>query len=127
MNTVYNNTKQINLQSEIAILQKDILAFIPCYAKLSIPALLGNDMDTYLEIPMPLHLSVTYGNKIIPKGTKLIVQSVAGNYNELKIIGFYEDPKPINFIEYISKYINKEESIYPEDYDETKFDIIKED
>lgn len=126
MNTVYNNTKQINLQSEIAILQKDILAFIPCYAKLSIPALLGNDMDTYLEIPMPLHLSVTYGNKIIPKGTKLIVQSVAGNYNELKIIGFYEDPKPINFIEYISKYINKEESIYPEDYDETKFDIIKE-
>lgn len=126
MNTVYNNTKQINLQSEIAILQKDILAFIPCYAKLSIPALLGNDMDTYLEIPMPLHLSITYGNKIIPKGTKLIVQSVAGNYNELKIIGFYEDPKPINFIEYISKYINKEESIYPEDYDETKFDIIKE-
>lgn len=126
MNTIYNNTKQINLQTEIAILQKDILAFIPCYAKLSVPALLGNDMDEYLDIPMPLHLSVTYGEKIIPKGTKLIIQSVAGNYNDLKIIGFYDDPKPINFIQYISKYINNEESIYPEDYDETKYDIIKE-
>ena len=123
------HTSQQSLQLEIAILQKKILSFKPCYAKLKIPALLGNDIDETVDLPMPLHLSVTYGDIIIPKGTKLLVQTVAGNYNELKIVGFYDKPKSYNFIELLKDYaIPDSEGNFkpnlPDDYGTFDYDEI---
>jgi len=117
-------TKQINLQTEVAILQKKILAFKPCYAKVIVPALMGNNTDYTIDLPMPLHLSITYGDKVIPEGTKLIIQTVAGNYNDFRIIGFYDDPKPFDFISFIKKYITGEEDILPDDYRKFDYDEI---
>lgn len=115
---------QQNLQTEIAILQKKILAFKPCYARINIPAIMGNDSDNYIDVPMPIHLSVTYGDTVIPKGTKLIVQAVAGNYNDIRIIGYYDEPKSFDFISFIKKYINGEESTLPDDYGIFQYDEI---
>lgn len=116
--------EQQNLQTEIATLQKKILAFKPCYAKLNIPALMGNDIDKYITVPMPTHLAVTYGDKVIPQGTKLIVQTVSGNYNDIKIIGFYDEPKSFNFISFIEKFINGAENSLPDDYGIFQYDEI---
>ena len=121
---------QENLQTEVAVLQKKILAFKPCYARLSIPAIMGNDPDSYITVPMPLHLSITYGDKVIPKGTRLLVQAVAGNYNDIKIIGFYDDPKPFEFTSFIRKFIDTSknnpdiEDPLPSDYGRFKYDEI---
>lgn len=115
---------QMNLQTEIAVLQKKILAFKPCYARINIPAIMDNDPDNYIDIPMPLHLSITYGDKVIPKGTKLIVQAVAGNYNDMRIVGFYDKPKPFDFISFIKKYIDGSESVLPDDYKRFEYDEI---
>jgi hypothetical protein len=117
--------EQHSLQTEIAILQKKILAFKQCCAKLYIPALMGSE-DDFIEAPMPLHLSITYGDKIIPKGTKLIIQTVSGNYNDIRIIGFYDNPKPFDFIAFMKKYLISNESILPDDYDRFIYDEIKE-
>ena len=117
--------EQQNLQTEVAILQKKILAFKQCYAKLYIPALMG-DIDDFIDVPMPLHLSVTYGDKVIPKGTKLIIQAVSGNYNDIRIIGFYDNPKPFDFITFMKKYLIGNELILPDDYDRFIYDEIKE-
>ena len=117
--------EQQNLQTEIAVLQKKILAFKQCYAKLHIPALMG-DVDDFIEVPMPLHLSITYGDIVIPKGTKLIIQTVSGNYNDIRIIGFYNNPKPFDFITFMKKYLIGNESILPDDYDRFIYDEIKE-
>lgn len=120
-------TNQENLQTEIAILQKKILAFKPCYARIIIPALMGNNEDNYIEVPMPVYLAVTYGDKIIPKGTKLIVQTVAGNYNDMRIIGYYDQPKSFDFISFIKNCINSEEKdLLPKDYGIFQYDEIKE-
>lgn len=115
---------QQNLQTEVAILQKKILAFKPCYARIIIPALLGDDPDNYIDIPMPMHLAITYGDKVIPKGTKLIIHAISGNYNDIRIVGFYDEPKPFNFISFISKFINNEESTLPDDYGIFQYDEI---
>lgn len=126
MSNVYSYTNEVNLQTEIAILQKKILAFKPCYARVIVPAVMGNDEDNYLKIPMPLHLSITYGDKVIPKGTKLIVQTVAGNYNDMRIIGFYDNPKSYNFINFLRRFINEEDSEnpLPDDYGVFDYDEI---
>lgn len=125
MSKVHSYVNQQNLQTEIAILQKKILAFKPCYARITIPALMDNDeLDDYISIPMPIHLAITYGDNVIPKGTKLIIQTVAGNYNDMRIIGYYDEPKPFDFISFIKKYINGEESILPEDYGIFQYDEI---
>jgi hypothetical protein len=126
MSNAYSYTNEVNLQTEIAILQKKILAFKPCYARVIVPAVMGNDEDNYLKIPMPLHLSITYGDKVIPKGTKLIVQTVAGNYNDMRIIGFYDNPKSYNFINFLRRFINEEDSEnpLPDDYGVFDYDEI---
>lgn len=124
MSKVGSYMEQINLQTEIAILQKKILAFKPCYAKIYIPAIMGSNTNSYINIPMPTHLAVTYGDKVIPEGTKLIVQTVSGNYNNIRIIGFYDEPKPLDFISFIKKYINDEESTLPDDYGIFQYDEI---
>ena len=117
--------EQQNLQTEVAILQKKILAFKPCYAKLYIPALMG-DSDDFIQVPMPVFLAVSYGDRIIPKGTKVIIQTVAGNYNDIKIIGYYNEPKSFNYITFIRKYINGVENPLPDDYGVYPYDEIKE-
>ena len=124
MSRVQSYTNQENLQTEIAILQKKILAFKPCYARINIPAIMGNNMDDFISIPMPVHLAVTYGDIVIPKGTKLIVQTVAGNYNDVRIIGYYDEPKPFNFISFIKNFINCNENTLPEDYGIFQYDEI---
>ncbi len=115
---------QQNLQTEVGILQKKILAFKPCYARINIPAIMDNDPDNFISVPMPIHLSVTYGDRVIPKGTKLIVQAVAGNYNDIKIIGYYDEPKSFNFITFIKKIINGTEDTLPDDYGIFNYDEI---
>lgn len=124
MSGISSYMNQQNLQTEIAILQKKILAFKPCYARINIPAIMGNDSDNYISIPMPMHLSITYGDKVIPKGTKLIVQAVAGNYNDIRIIGFYDNPKSFDFISFIKKFIDGEENSLPDDYKIFQYDEI---
>ena len=124
MSIMTSYMEQQNLQTEIAILQKKILAFKPCYARVRIPAIMGDDIDSYISIPMPIHLAITYGDKVIPEGTKLIVQTVAGNYNDVRIIGYYDEPKSFDFISFIKKYINNNESILPEDYSIFDYDEI---
>lgn len=120
---------QDSLQLEVAILQKKILAFKPCYAKLKIPALLGDDIDDTIDLPMPLHLSITYGDIVIPSGTKLLVQTVAGNYNDLRIVGFYDKPDSYNFIELLKEYVlpdseGKCKPNLPNDYGEFNYDEV---
>ena len=117
---------QVNLQTEVAILQKNILAFKPCYARIIIPAIMGNDEDNYIEVPMPVHLAITYGEKVIPKGTKLIVQAIAGNYNDIRILGFYDEPKPFDIIKFLREYITDYSSALPDDYGIYQYDEIKE-
>lgn len=124
MSRVQSYMNQQNLQTEIAILQKKILAFKPCYARVYIPAIMGDNTDGYLSIPMPVHLAITYGDKVIPKGTKLIIQTVAGNYNDVRIIGFYDEPKSFDFISFIKKYINGIENILPDDYGIFQYDEV---
>ena len=124
MSRMESYMNQQNLQTEIAVLQKKILAFKPCYARINIPAIMGEDEENFIHVPMPTHLSVTYGDKIIPAGTKLIIQAVAGNYNDIRIIGFYDEPKSFDFISFIKKYINDEEDILPEDYGIFQYDEI---
>ena len=124
-----NYINQQNLQTEIAVLQKKILAFKPCYARLYIPAIMGDSTDDYIEVAMPTHLAITYGDKIIPKGTKFIIQIVAGNYNDIRIIGYYDEPKPFNFINFIKKFVdtsnyNKPENPLPDDYGIFQYDEI---
>lgn len=123
MSRVTSYMNQQNLQTEVAILQKKILAFKPCYARINIPAIMGEDPDNYIDVPMPVHLAITYGDNVIPKGTKLIVQAVAGNYNDIRIIGFYDEPKSFDFISYIKKFINGENTL-PDDYDVFEYDEI---
>ena len=125
MSRVGSYMNQENLQTEIAILQKKILAFRPCYARIYIPAIMGDDTDHYLSVPMPMHLSMTYGDKVIPAGTKLIVQTVAGNYNDIRIIGFYDEPKHFDFIAFIRDYINGTTNTLPDDYGLFQYDEIK--
>lgn len=124
MSRVGSYMEQINLQTEVAILQKKILAFKPCYARLYIPSIMGDNTDSYISIPMPTHLAVTYGDKVIPEGTKLIVQTVAGNYNDIRIIGYYDNPKSFDFISFIKKFINNEENTLPGDYGIFQYDEI---
>ena len=124
MSNAITYMNQQNLQTEIAILQKKILAFKPCYARINIPSIMGNDTNNYISVPMPMHLSITYGDKVIPKGTKLIVQAVAGNYNDIRIIGYYNEPKSFDFISFIKKYINNEDSSLPDDYGIFQYDEI---
>lgn len=124
MSRVVSYVNQENLQTEVAVLQKKILAFKPCYARLYIPAIMGDNKDGYISIPMPVHLAITYGDKIIPEGTKFIIQTVSGNYNDMKIIGYYDEPKSFDFISFIKKYINGNESILPEDYGLFQYDEI---
>lgn len=132
--SAFSFTNQINLQTEVAILQKKILAFKPCYARLHIPAIMGNNTDNYIEVPMPMHLSITYGDVVIPKGTKLIIQAIAGNYNDIRIIGFYDEPKPFNFVDFIKDYVNEYDRLLmrkkckkslPNDYGKFPYDEIK--
>jgi len=113
-------------QTEIGIIQKKILAFKPCYAKLKIPAFFGMDDETTVDIVMPLHISITYGDVVIPKGTKVIIQAVQGNYNDLKIIGFYDKPKNYDFINMLSKYLigDPPEPHLPKDYGVYPYDEV---
>lgn len=120
---------QQNLQTEVGILQKKILAFKPCYARIYIPAIMGDDKDSYISIPMPVHLAITYGDKVIPKGTKFIVQAVAGNYNDIRIIGYYDKPKSFEFTSFIRKFIDTTrftdiENPLPDDYKIFPYDEI---
>ena len=132
MSNSMNNTGQLNLQTEIAILQKKILAFRPCMAKLVIPTIMNNDnmiastgeIDNYIEVPMPVHLAMSYGSKVIPKDTKLIVQTVAGNYNNIKIIGYYDEPKAFDFISLMRKYVVDGDDPLPSDYGTFDYDEI---
>ena len=112
-----------NLQVEVAVLTKKILAFKPCYARINIPAIM-DDQDSFVFVSMPVHLAVTYGDKVIPEGTRLLIQTVAGNYNDIKIIGFYDEPNPFDFISFMKKYITGTESILPDDYGLYKYDEI---
>ena len=116
--------EQENIQTEIGILQKKILAFKPCIARIIIPAIMGTDKENYLEIPMPVHLAVTYGDKVIPEGTRFIVQAISGDYNNIKIIGYCDEPKSFDFISLMKKYILHEENIFPEDYGVFPYDEI---
>ena len=130
MSILPNYTNQLNLQTEIAILQKKILAFKPCYARIYIPAIMGDNTDSYISVPMPVHLAITYGDKVIPKGTKLIVQTVAGNYNDIRIIGYYDEPKPFDFISFMKKFIDTSkysnpENPLPDDYGLFQYDENK--
>jgi hypothetical protein len=124
MSRVGSYMNQENLQTEVAILQKKILAFKPCYARLYIPAIMGDDTDKYISVPMPVHLAITYGDNVIPEGTKLIVQTVAGNYNDIRIIGYYDEPKPFNFIAFIKNYIDGKDYSLPDDYRLFDYDEI---
>ena len=124
MSRISSYVEQQNLQTEIAILNKKILAFKPCYARINIPAIMGDDPDSYISVPMPVHLALTYGDKTIPKGTKLIVQTVAGNYNDIKIIGYYDEPKSKDFISFIKKIITGNENPLPKDYGIFQYDEI---
>lgn len=124
MSNVGSYMNQQNLQTEVAILQKKILAFKPCYARINIPAIMGNDSDNFIEVPMPTHLAITYGDKVIPKGTKLIIQAVAGNYNDIRIIGYYDEPKSFNFISFIKNFIDGKEDSLPDDYKIFQYDEI---
>ena len=124
MSRVASFMEQQNLQTEIAILEKKILAFKPCYARIRIPAIMGDDSDNYISVPMPVHLAITYGDKIIPKGTKLIVKTVAGNYNDVRIIGYYDEPKSFDFVSFIKKFINGNEDTLPDDYRIFDYDEI---
>ena len=123
MSRVGSYVDQQNLQTEVAILKKKILAFKPCYARINIPAIMGDD-DNYISIPMPVHLAITYGDKVIPEGTKLIVQTVAGNYNDIRIIGYYDEPKSFNFISFINDIMNNSGNILPDDYGIFQYDEI---
>ena len=128
MSRVQSYMNQENLQTEVAILQKKILAFKPCYARLLIPALMGDgesDDDNYITVPMPMNVSIAYGSNVIPEGTKFIVQAVAGNYNDIRIIGFYDEPKSFNFIQLIGRLIASPASSLPSDYGTFKYDEIK--
>ena len=132
MSKVQSYVNQENLQTEVAILQKKILAFKPCYARLNIPALMGGDEsddNNYIEVPMPVHLAITYGDKVIPKGTKFIVQAVAGNYNDIRIIGYYDKPKAFEFTSFIKRFIDstrfvEPENPLPDDYGIFQYDEI---
>lgn len=128
MSNSMNHTGQLNLQTEVAILQKKILAFKPCMARLVIPTIMsdnaGMNMDTYIEAPMPVHLAIAYGSKVIPKDTKLIVQTVAGNYNDIKIIGYYNEPKSFDFISLMRKYVVDGDDPLPDDYGVFDYDEI---
>lgn len=124
MSRVGSYMNQQNLQTEIAVLQKKILSFKPCYARINIPAIMGNDPDNYIEVPMPTHLAITYGDIVIPKGTKLIVQAVAGNYNDIRIIGYYDEPKTFNFVSFMKRFIIGKERTLPEDYGIFNYDEI---
>lgn len=124
MSIVTSYMEQQNLQTEIAILEKKILAFKPCHARIRIPAIMGDNTDNYITIPMPVHLAITYGDKVIPAGTKLIVQTVAGNYNDIRIIGYYDEPKAFDFISFIKNFINDNKSVLPEDYGIFDYDEI---
>lgn len=121
MSNLYNTQ---NLQIEVAVLTKKILAFKPCYARINIPAIM-DDNDSFIIAPMPVHLAVTYGDKVIPEGTKLLIQTVAGNYNDIKIVGYYNEPKPFDFISFIRNYVECKESTLPEDYGLFEYDEIK--
>ena len=125
MSIMQSYVNQQNLQTEVAILKKKILAFKPCYARIVIPAIMGNDdSDNYISVPMPVHLAITYGDKIIPEGTKLIIQTVSGNYNDIRIIGYYNEPKSFDFISFIKKFINGSENVLPDDYGIFQYDEI---
>jgi hypothetical protein len=85
---------------------------------------MGDDKDSYISVPMPVHLAITYGDNVIPKDTKFIVQTVAGNYNDIRIIGYYDEPKPFNFIAFIKNYIDGKDYSLPDDYRIFDYDEI---
>lgn len=130
------------LYAYMAITKNTILAFRHCDVKLFIPSIMGTDdgeEDKYITLPMPLYLSITYGDKIIPAGTRVIVQAVDGNMSNLYITGFYDRPEQsFDWIDFIRQYIaplpveiedghyhEEPLSTLPSDYDITDYGEIK--
>lgn len=113
-----NYLDQDSLRVEIAILQDDIQSKNPGEARFVIPVLMGNDglnavyvsnrnlinknsemvsainitefSDT-ITLKVPIEYTYFYGSDIVPKGTRFLIAFVGGNYNDIKIIGRYDD------------------------------------
>lgn len=121
------------LKIEIAYLQEDISSTKPTTAKFKIPTLVNSDqidtiynisngniinksngmlntsylnMDSTIDLYVPIEYIIFYGEDIIPAGTRFLVSFIAGNINDIKIIGRYDNSdKSNNIIEYLKKLL----------------------
>ena len=125
--------QQDNLRLEVGILQEKIHAFIPEYGKFKIPSLMeetnavGSESseDLYIELYVPYHLTFDWGNEWIPEGTRFIIASIAGNTDDMRVVGRYDRNKNVpnpshKLAQYIIQLIMlkaREQSIFDFCYD----------
>ena len=105
-----------NLRIEIAVLQEDVEAFKGRLAKFKIPVIMTNDIsaniitsninivnrrngnlsasqlniNNTIDLYLPYEHIFTYGEKIVPIGTRFLIAFVGANINDAKIIGRYD-------------------------------------
>ena len=122
-----------NLRIEYAVLQEEIQAFIPTYAKFKVPSVMeennsiGDDSseDIYIELYVPYEYTFAWGDEYIPEGTRFLVASIGANINDMRIIGRYdrniEVPNPSHKLaQYIIQLImlkEREQAIFDFTYD----------
>lgn len=89
--------EQDNLRIEVGELQEDIQAFIPAYGKFKIASLMeennaggGSSDDNYIELYVPYHLTFDWGDEWVPKGTRFLIASIAGNTSDMRVVGRYD-------------------------------------
>lgn len=117
MNYSGNHVATSNLRLEIAVAQENINAYTPGMVKFKIPALMSDatsetflnkknnivnknsnftsninttETDNTISLRVPKEYTRWYGKEIIPKGTRFIIAYIAGNINDIKIIGRYD-------------------------------------
>ena len=112
-----NNLQIDALRIEIAVLEEDIDSQNPKKHKFTIPVLLSGESvgvtvtpiknssnkskprskitkiahNNTIELTVPKEYTVFYGADIIPKGTRFLVAFVGGNFNDIRIIGRYDN------------------------------------
>lgn len=105
-----------NLRIEIAVLQENVEAFKGRLAKFKIPVIMTNDIsaniitsninivnrrngnlsasqlniNNTIDLYLPYEHIFTYGEKIVPIGTRFLIAFVGANINDAKIIGRYD-------------------------------------
>ena len=129
-----NNALKIdNLRIEIAILQEDIDSRTQQLGKFKIPTVMINEKKGIIHTPsnnirntssaisksssikfndhinliVPYYLRIFYGKPKIPKGTKFLVSFTAGNINDGRIIGFYDQEFYQNYVYNYEQLENK--------------------